>query len=229
MKKTLFYLLLTAFAFSCSKSNNQNTPKVQPTAAQLVSPVNNEPCNQGNVLDDITKSEVTLSWNKSNFTNSYTLVITNLTTTQSSQENYNTNQAVVTLDRDTSYSWYVISRTNESDLIAESEHWTFYNAAEGEVNHVPYPASLISPLQKDTTTSSNVTFSWKGEDNDNDIASYEIYLGNDENNLVLQETTSNQTITISLNANTHYFWRVYTKDTKGNISISNLFEFTSGD
>lgn len=74
-----------------------------------------------------------------------------------------------------------------------------------------------------------MTLRWKGADVDNDISTYDVYFGTDANPPVIQTklpATTSSIADVTVVAGTKYFWRVVTKDAKGNSSSSEIFQFT---
>ncbi len=72
-----------------------------------------------------------------------------------------------------------------------------------------------------------INLSWQGSDADNDITSYDVYLGTAANTMALAKANVTDAF---LNANivvsgTVYYWKVVTKDAKGNTSDSGVFNF----
>ncbi|GAA4230278.1 hypothetical protein GCM10022291_00020 [Postechiella marina] len=232
IKRTALVLTLI-FIVSCgsssnddSNSNNGGDDKIlPPEAATLVTPLKNEECNQGNILSK-TESTVAFQWNKSSNTNNYTIIIKNLNTDTIQEKTTSSNSASFTLLRGVPYSWHVISKSNKTTKVATSETWNLFNAGEAEENYAPFPASIISP-KMGSITSNPVNLEWLGSDLDNDIATYDIYLGttNPPTELQKENTNTNTENNISLTNDTVYYWIIVTKDEAGNTSKSPVFEF----
>jgi hypothetical protein len=226
-------LLVTMTLFSCGGGGDDKGTGggggepdviVPPTASTLISPIKNEECNQGNVIS-AAESTVTFEWNKSENTNSYTIVLKNLETNAEAETTTNALKVSITLLRGVAYSWKIISKGSKTTTTATSETWNLYNAGEGAQNYAPFPAGLVSPAMG-STASTTVTLNWAGSDLDNDITSYDVYLDTANPPTLLKETTTNMTINSgALTANTVYYWKVVTKDGNGNNSQSPNFEF----
>ena len=66
----------------------------------------------------------------------------------------------------------------------------------------------------------------KGLDLDNDIESYDFYIGVQDENLNLEkEDLSTSQISIQLDSNSTYFWQIRTTDKSNNSSYSKIFSF----
>lgn len=224
--RRLFILTLLTYTLSSCGGGNEAPPA--PTAATLSSPVNNEACTTGTVISE-TESRITFSWLAGTNADSYELVVTNLLNqTQQIQAAISTT-AELTLKRNTPYSWYVLSKSSKNPTTANSTTWKFYNAGPASSTYPPYPAEIVSPTlgQNLTPINGKINLQWRGSDADNDIINYDIYLGTSSTNLTLiksQHTTSTLA-DVAVNANTTYYWKVITRDSKGNTSDSGLFEF----
>jgi len=225
----LFSLLCVLLIFTgCGGSENGGgdiiDPVPPPKATTLVFPLQNSECNEGVILSE-TQSRVTFEWNTSEDTDSYTLVLTNLldnTTKSTTTSNTTKDENIL---RGVPYSWYVTSKANGNSTTADSPSWRFYNAGVAVENYAPFPAELVSPVMGSLTTTS-ATLEWIGSDLDNDIESYDVYLGTNNPPTTLHENTNNTTSnTSSLNVDTVYYWSVTTKDGHGNNSQSPVFEF----
>ncbi|WP_139956912.1 fibronectin type III domain-containing protein [Flavicella sediminum] len=231
LKSILYAIIVLLTTINCGGDEaTEDSPKTitPPSAALLVSPAKDESCNQGNSISD-TKSTVSFQWNTSNDTDKYTIQVKNLENDQIQEKTTTENNSSFDLNKGTSYEWHVISLSNEIDETETSEKWTFFNAASGVENHVPYAAVVIFPTNDATIDTTTVSLEWQGQDLDNDIESYTIYLDTDDTpNLINSTTSEMHTSEITLNANTTYYWKVHTKDTAGNISISSIFKFTTG-
>ncbi|SNR31530.1 hypothetical protein SAMN06265371_101152 [Lutibacter agarilyticus] len=230
--KNLFKITVLFFSLtivSCGGSNDDTPPPPvveNPTAADLVLPLKNEECNQGNIISE-TLSRVKFEWNKSENTDKYTLVLKNLSTNETTETNTSSTTISQNIARGTSFSWKIISISNSNSTTATSETWNFFNAGKPVENYIPFPAEVVSPPMGGLTDYV-VTLKWNGSDIDNDIDKYEVYLDVNSTPTTLFETTTNTTIqNVSLNTNTVYYWYVKTIDKHGNSSISPTFEFTT--
>lgn len=73
-----------------------------------------------------------------------------------------------------------------------------------------------------------VDLKWKGSDADNDIIGYEVYLGTTATGMtILESNVTNMFLTgVSVTPGTKYYWKVVTKDARGNTSNSITFNFS---
>ncbi|WP_405293567.1 fibronectin type III domain-containing protein [Algibacter sp. Ld11] len=195
-----------------------------PEKATLVFPLNNSECNEGDIISE-TQTKVTFEWNASANTNKYTIVLKNLVDNTTRNINTTNTSQSENLLRGVPYSWSVISKSNSNTTTATSDTWKFYNAGLGVENYAPFPAELVAP-NMGGLTSTTTTLEWNGSDIDNDIESYDVYLGTSNSPTTLLESISSTSSSASgLTANTVYYWKVVTTDTHGNNSESPVFEF----
>jgi len=225
--KNKFFLLLTLLILSsCGGGEDEGGEEEvkTPKATLLVFPLEDSECNEGTVVSD-TESRVTFEWNEAQDTDSYTLVLTNLSDNTTRNINTINTSKSETILRGVPYSWYIVSKANGTAVTANSSTWKFYNAGVGIENYAPFPAELVSPTMGGLA-SSTPSLEWKGSDIDNDIASYDVYFGiSNPPTVLLENTTSTRSNAGSLNPNTVYYWSVTTKDSHGNNSQSPVFEF----
>ncbi|NKI27823.1 hypothetical protein HCG49_14755 [Arenibacter sp. 6A1] len=229
MKKSLIALLMIFTAFSCSDGGD--APKeeevVSPEAATLVFPLNNSECIEGVVKSD-TKSTVTFDWEDALHANRYELKLKNLSTGLITGHNISKSEVALDLERGVAYSWYVISRSQGSSEKAESPVWKFYNASVASSSYAPFPAEVVAPQinQEVAFASAGIVLEWSGSDVDKDIESYDLYFGeSDSPELFKENLTVSKLENVEVKAATNYYWKVKTKDTQGNISYSDLFQF----
>ncbi|TXE07041.1 hypothetical protein FUA26_12510 [Seonamhaeicola algicola] len=223
-------LIIGLILFSCGGGSDDGDggPSgggiLPPESTVLEFPLKDEACYEGTVISE-TESRITFEWSISANTNNYTVVLKNLGTDETSEHDTANNSISITVKRNTAYSWYVVSKSNKTTTTATSETWKFYNAGEGVENYAPFPAEVVAPAMG-SEVAAPVTLSWTGSDADNDIASYDVYLGTNNPPTTLQETTTNTSIeNIALTANTVYYWKVITTDYSGSSSESQVFEF----
>ncbi|XLS29514.1 hypothetical protein ACJD0Z_01545 [Flavobacteriaceae bacterium M23B6Z8] len=232
MKKIqLVYTTAIAIAFiSCGGGGGSDTepaPQVNPpSSATLIFPEDNTECNEGTVISD-TQSTVTFRWNVSDNTDSYTVNVKNLRTNSTTTQNASTNQADITILRGVPYSWSVVSRANGASQTATSQTWKFYNAGLPVESYTPFPAEAVSPTNgADVDASSgSVVLEWEGEDIDNDIQNYDVFFGTDNppsNNI---STVTASSLSVDITAGTIYYWSIITRDSEGNTSNSEIFQF----
>ncbi|WP_165750193.1 hypothetical protein [Cellulophaga sp. Z1A5H] len=226
----LFNLLL----ISCGGGSNNTTvdpitPVVlDPDAASLIFPEDNTECNEGVVnTNDETKSTVTFEWSAAENTDSYEIKLKNLETGSITTAISNTNEKDISINRGIPYEWYVISLANGTSTSATSDTWSFYNQGQGIENYAPFPAIAISPQRGSTISSfsATITLEWTTSDVDDDIVSYEILFDNTETPTTSLGVTTELTLEATVTAGNTYYWKVITKDSFDNTSISELFEF----
>jgi len=220
----LVVILLMIISFGCNKK--ASIP--EPIAAVLLSPTNNEACTTGIIVSD-TESKITLSWNAGANADSYQVTIINLLNQGQQTQTTTSTSVELNLLRNTPYSWFVTSKSSKSAATAKSSVWKFYNPGLGALSFPPYPAEIVSPTMGQTVSpnAGKITLQWKGSDADNDLVNYDVYLGTSSNNITTIKTqhTSTSLADVSVNANTTYYWKVISKDGKGNTSDSGLYEF----
>lgn len=225
MRKEILIVSIALFVIGCSKDTP--APILPPGKAVLVSPANNEACAKGKIISS-TQSTILFIWNKSENTDSYELKIKDLLTGITTSQSTSKTELEVTLLRNTPYSWHVISKSTKTSITAQSEVWKFYNAGEGAVSYAPFPAEIITPTmgQNVNAPTGKITLAWKGSDVDGDITGYDVHFGTNTSpalfNSNLRESILND---VSVTSNTTYYWKIITKDSKGNTSDSGEYSF----
>jgi hypothetical protein len=226
MRRIVFILIVLTVISSCG--GKKQAPVPAPLAAILSAPLNNEACITGVVLSD-TESKIKLVWTAAANTESFEVTITNLLTKAEQTQSATSTSAEITLKRNTPYSWFVTSKSSKTAATAKSSVWKFYNPGLGASSFLPYPAEIVSPTLGQILTPINgkISLQWKGSDADNDIINYDIYLGNNSTNptLIKSQHTTSTLADVAVNSNTTYYWKVITRDAKGNTSDSGAFEF----
>lgn len=217
-----FGIFLLALGLGCSDDEGEDLLK--PGKAALLFPENNKECIEGTIVGD-TQSEVVFRWSASLNTDSYELKITNLDSGSKQSVTSSTTEAKATLQRGEAYSWEVLSKSKNSSGTGQSETWTFYNAGPPIENHVPFPASLVSPSMGAKVNEGNVTLKWSGSDPDDDIASYEVYLDLVNPPVNLAGTPNTNQMDVNVSKDNEYFWQVVSIDAIGNESTSEVFSF----
>lgn len=233
--KTLNRILLLTSGFillNCSSDGSGSgddspapNPITPPSAASLVFPTNNSECTEGNNITS-TESNITFDWSNSANTDSYQLVLKNLESQVTNNYNSNISEIDVTLLRGVPYSWHVISR-NSGTQTAQSSTWKFYNAGDAITSYAPFPAELIAPTMGTAFEASvtSVTLDWEGNDVDDDITEYEILFGTINPPTASQGTVTDSNIQVNVSSGNIYYWKVITKDSQGNSSTSEIFQF----
>jgi hypothetical protein len=219
----LMVISLTIISFGCKKK----APAPEPIAAVLLSPANNEACTTGIIVSD-TESKINLSWNAGANADSYQVTIINLLNQAQQTLSTTTNSSELSLQRNTPYAWFVTSKSSKSAVTAKSTVWKFYNPGLGTNSYPPYPAEMVSPTMGQTVSpnAGKITLQWKGSDADNDLVNYDVYLGTSTNVAVIKSQHTTTSLTdISVNAKTTYYWKVISRDAKGNTSDSGTFQF----
>lgn len=217
--------LLVLAACGGSKKHDP-APAAPPQQAVLVSPTQNELCNQGTpVLSG--KSSVTFKWAAALHADHYQLVISNLLDGTGSSQSTATTQLTATLNENTPYSWSVISSSDQTGQTATSSSWMFYNSGPGIVTYAPFPAELLAPAMNASVNASNSVFilSWNGSDVSNNVLSYDLFFGTSSTPLLLKAGLTASSYTATVSAGTTYYWKIVSKDAFGNSSESALSKF----
>ncbi len=223
--------ILLLFLTSCGGSGNGDPEPeppvvvIPPSAATLIFPDNNTECNEGVVVNE-TQSTVTFRWTEAQNADTYELNVRNLDNNNTARSNVSTNSADLNLLRGVPYEWFVISRANGTNETATSATWRFYNQGPGVENYAPFPAEVVSPERGSTVSATGtVSLIWAGSDVDNDLAEFEVFFGTDTAALASLGTTTESTLDATIEAGTIYYWRVLSRDSQGNTSLSEIFDF----
>ncbi|WP_026753750.1 hypothetical protein [Sediminibacter sp. Hel_I_10] len=218
--------LALLMATSCSEDDeNTAVAEVVPMAASLIYPENNTECNEGVVISD-TETDVLFQWEEVPTAFSYVLQITNLNDGVSRNISTNSNEFLIRIFRGTPYSWSVKSLFNGTNDTSESDVWRFYNAGLPQETHPPFPAEVVYPQSGASIDQGVVPLQWEASDIDNDIASYQILLDTTTPPSTEIGVTSNTQFEIEVSSGQVYYWKVLTTDGSGNISNSQIFQFS---
>jgi len=223
-------LLIFAVMLGCSKGKkNAPNPEPEPTVnkpgkSELLSPANNEVCASGTVIS-ANQSSITFDWKDEANSTSYELYLKNLASGNTIKFDSQTSGITLTLERGNPYSWYVKAKSAQESG-PDSETWKLYVAAEPGKFYAPYPAELISPAIGENQTAGKITLTWTGADADNDLRNYDVYFGTSATPpLHAKEITAQKLENVSIIAKTRYYWKVVSRDLKGNTSESELRQF----
>ncbi|WP_291960868.1 hypothetical protein [Maribacter sp.] len=225
MKRSGFLVFLFLLIQSCGVDSDVLEYANDEINITLIFPENDSECTEGVIVSE-TQSELVFKWEDNNDNGPYTVHLTNLLSSQTEFILSDATEVAITLDRGVAYSWYVTGKVNSS-----SEIWTFYNEGPGLESTIPYPATAISPVSGATIsqTSTTVNLIWASEDPDNDIISYDLFFGEVKDpELYGTDLTETRFNDIPVEAGKVYYWKVVTKDSVGNESTSEVFNFSVG-
>ena len=221
-----FISLLFISFFSCKKA--KNAPAIEPSKAVLVFPSSNAACTEGRELSS-SQSAILFKWNSSENAVSYVLNVKNLLNGAINSQSTSMTELELTLERNTPYSWNVVSKSHAVAFTSQSDTWKFFNAGLAAQSFAPFPAEALSPVngQQLNTSSSKITLDWSADDVDGDIANYDVYMGVRTSSLTLLHANVSVSMLsdVSVNPNTSYYWKVITRDSEGNTSSSGIFYF----
>ena len=224
-----FGLLMAGCGGSKNSDNITPTPPA-PKAATLVFPAQNAVCVSGTVIS-ASQSSIQFQWDNGVNADSYVVVTKNLLTGDTLATSTGSNSANITLSRNTPYSWYVVSRSNQSSSTANSDTWKFYNSGAGITTYAPFPADNLNPAtgQKITVpTSGEITLTWQATSVDNDIVDYDVYFGTAASPpLYKSHVTAQDLSNVVINSGATYYWKIVTRDSNNNTSTSDVVEFTT--
>ena len=173
LKNYIYFSLFVLMGCSGSSGGGETPepppPPPVPTVAVLKTPAQNSECLDG--------ENVEFSWNASQNTDSYTIVVKNLLTTAQISQTTTSTSVTIKLDVGQPYSWFITSSSSVSSQTASTTKWKFYLKGEPTSNYAPFPADLISPKSESNVNVGNVKFEWKGSDVDeNDTLKFDLYV-----------------------------------------------------
>ncbi|SES04165.1 hypothetical protein [Pedobacter rhizosphaerae] len=224
MKRIFSIALALSTLFSCKRTQVEIPP---PTAATLIVPARNEACSTGLILTP-SQSSVSFSWSATDNTGAYEVNVKNLLTGKVISKKTESTSTSFALDVNTPYSWFVVSYAVSDSRKISSETWKFYNSGPGISSYAPFPAEVVFPIigQDVGFGQGQVRLEWKGMDVDQDIAGYDVYFGTSNNPGLLSGNLQSMLLeNVKISANTTYYWKVVTKDKRGNTSDSGIFQF----
>tara|TARA_B100001057_G_scaffold64406_1_gene58067 strand:+ start:3415 stop:4089 length:675 start_codon:yes stop_codon:yes gene_type:complete len=219
--KRYYWVLLLMFV-ACKK---EVIPDPEP--ALLLGPENNNNCTTAIRVSD-QQSQVNFSWQESLHTDEYELVVRDILTNVDQKKITLRLSSSIVLESGKQYSWWVNSKSLQTEKIAKSQVWTFYIEGIPNSSHFPFPAKLLSPENNTQVSLDNgvLTLRWEAVDLDNDVLDYDVYLGSDPDDLELAiENLITNSISANLIPDRYYYWKVATRDKQGNVSNSDIGVF----
>ena len=221
MKK--FILLIIFISFQCSKDKI-----LEPDSVFLISPNNQDNCSSSTILDE-SKSQVDFNWTEGLNADQYEIIVENQSNNLQIKKTSLKNNISLILERGINYSWWIISRSNKSSITAKSLTWQFYLEGPSILEHIPFSAVLLTPENQEEINlndQNRYILKWRGNDLDDDIDYYSLYLGNsiDEVNII-ENNIKNQQVELELLKQKTYYWKILTIDLKGNNSSSQIYSF----
>ncbi len=227
MKKAFTFIFFICIILGCSDDNSfPDLPKI-PSVTKLIFPYESSVCNVGTNIT-ANESTVLFEWEEGVYTDNYELKLRNLETNDLTSHYSSDPEISIVLKRGTPYEWFVISTSNSVIDTAQSATWKFYNAGEAIESYAPFPAEIISPTMAETitTTASELTLDWNGSDVDDDIVGYDVYFGTSTSPEIIQNDITESILNnVSISFNTIYYWKIITKDSRGNTSDSGIYQF----
>ncbi|WP_298515871.1 hypothetical protein [uncultured Kordia sp.] len=218
---------------SCSSGDSDPAPAPEnntPTASSYIEPNNNAVCTGEEISE--TEIRVDFQWNAFQDVEDnnleYTFSIRNLTTNAIvATENLTGTSTSITLDKGTSYSWN-ITATDSEDASVTGVTWQFQTPFNTISNYLPFPATLTSPDNGATVTTTDVVLTWEGNDPDDgetELLEYAVYIDTvnppvTQVAMMLTAETHTETLTTGI-----YYWKIESKDPSGNISNSEVRQF----
>lgn len=230
MKKVLIIISLCYLQISCSSDSSSNSEQIatnNPSIVELKFPYENSLCNVGTNITP-NQSTVLFEWEIGENTDSYTLNLKNLTTGIINTYQSTTNKISIDIARGTPFEWYIISNSKLVTTTAMSNTWRFYNTNDGIKSYAPFPAEIVTPKMAEiiNPTKTTITLDWNGNDIDNDIVQYDVYFGTTKTPSIISSGLNLSIMNnVSIAPNTIYYWKIITRDSKGNSSDSGVFEF----
>ena len=216
------FLILLIFCAGCRKA-----PEPLPGKAVLQLPRNNEICADG-IIVSTSRTKILFKWEASKNTDAYVLSIKNLENAQITTYSTDKTQLEIELDRNLAYSWFITSKNTQISKEISTDVWKFYNPAPAQTSFSPFPAELIAPRYGEVIplSATTVTLKWAAIDPDGDIDSYDVYLSNTNVPVLFKSGLKTAVLAdLLLDRNKTYYWKISTRDSKGNRSNSDVYVF----
>ncbi|WP_298476887.1 hypothetical protein [uncultured Maribacter sp.] len=219
-------LIIMSCGGSKNETNEAESAIKPPESSVLIFPFKDEICTTGEFISD-TESDVEFEWNSSENTDSYEVILKDLSTNNEATIATSNTKIKITLKQNNPYTWKVISKSNKTNDNAISEEWRLYNASQGIKNYAPFPATLVHPEDENTIIGKSTNLEWQGIDVDGfeDIELYDILLGTENPPTTLLNTTTESEIASGTLSSGTYYWRITTTDKSGNKTTSQINSF----
>jgi hypothetical protein len=98
------------------------------------------------------------------------------------------------LKKGVAYYWRVQSKDSKNKSSNYSPIRKLYSEAEGETNHLPYSATLISPTLNSNISTTSTFLAWNASDVDDDELKYDVYFGDVSPPSLIEENFINKTL-----------------------------------
>jgi hypothetical protein len=226
MRKPILLVVISVLLFCLGACKKDKTPS-DPEKVVLLLPAKDEACTTGIVIS-ASENTVHFTWNSAENTEVYELNVKNLLSGKVDIHSTSNTEFDAQLSRNTPYSWFIVSKTASSAKTAVSEIWKFYNSGLGTVSYAPYPAEIVSPImgQNISASAGKISLDWNGSDVDNDVATYDVYLGTSSTPVSLKSNLTESVLNeVEVTSGSTYYWKIITKDLKGNTSESGVYQF----
>lgn len=234
MKNRNIYLsiiTLVLFVVSCSDSGGDDSPPPPPPnsapskVTQLTFPTANLLC---------TDNTVAFTWGASTDVDgdpiTYKLVVaTDRPLTQIvEQRTVSSTSVTISLDEGVAYYWRVTAMDNQGGEADPSETFAFYTEGDGVSNYAPFAAALNAPADESSVTAGTVTLDWTGGDTDaEDTLTYEVFFGDAMDPPLIQADVTSETLDVTAESGTTYYWKVNTIDDSGAKTIGQIWSFSA--
>ncbi|WP_299325433.1 hypothetical protein [uncultured Maribacter sp.] len=219
MRLAIKLILMGLLIVSCGgKDSDNSTPPEEKVLGDfnLVFPDNNLICTEGedNGNDGVS---IEFQWSASTNATSYELEITNQETNSTDTRTVTTTSLAAGLPKGTQFSWTVTAILGAKTLASDS--WNFYSEGTSTGNFAPFPAEISVSDNGDGT----VNVSWVGEDLDDDLINYDVYIGTSDNLELILENTTNENTSYNITAGEQYIVQIVSKDSNDNTSTSRTY------
>lgn len=139
-------------------------------------------------------------------------------------------------DGDEDFEIYMMKADGtELKKLTDNDHDDIYPVVYEEVslsaNNPPLAPYNPEPDNGEENVDRVLTLKWESEDPDGDVVFYDLYFGEDEDNLQLinRNMRDNKEGVSGLKANTYYFWKITAKDIHGAESEGAVWKFKTGE
>ena len=219
-KKILFLFLFSLLALQCTKKDANQAP----SAVSLIFPSENLLCIDNTVdfnwSDAIDPEENEIEYKITVATDRGLTNIVESRTITSSQITFN-------LEKAKAYYWQVDALDIDNNLGTSSETYAFYTQGTVLENYAPFSPKVISPENSEVVNAGTVFLRWIAEDiNTTDVLTYELYFGENDNLVLLENDLNSQNYEVTVDAGKTYSWQVNVKDQNGAKSIGQVWTFS---